>query len=710
MFDLTVIIWTSLLWLVAGMIGAGIYLRIVDSKKISTPSTIKEHESHKDETFISAASFKRKSLPENRGCRAYKDKHESHLILEATFALPRPITLAAGTLVDLATRDFVLSWYKNTSSDPEFLEDARLIMLDIVGGFICRASKLNFAAFLVKDVAPILRRNVASFHQFHKIAAGRKPSLFARHNRQTVATFRERERELLEAGLVLHPGAMDDGAHAQVVVMRILRILLATSDGNCLPLVHLIREIIVRSIVLPALDSLHPFCLNSGLVSAMMDSSLSSSTSSGSASATEADKQQPQHHHDGRVVETFRAGKEMILNHSLDEIGDEDSSTTSMIETPLESAMDENHFAVMRGGGGVSDSGSLPETDLLDTTMTALDAVDLNDMTLTSIKVTRPDLSLDYSDPADPVPYMSYTLEIRAVISPRASSAGKPSSPVNVSWTERTRYSKLKDLHSRLHHKFPAMTAPFPGNRGWKKYLLGLPDYDKSFVEARTRDLHDYMGSLLRDPYVKESRILKRFLLGPRKLSELIADASSSANNNSTATQVSEGMNVLFPAIEQGSALGTMDLREVYLLIEEIFMLDHGRFSFFRSNIISFVRVIVKTAFKGSLFAYLSSISDRRTETIADLIVAVRQGTWPNGELAPPPVIPSEDIQTEVQAKALQFLRAALPTQVVSLIGSEHRDLVAENCHEILQYHLLSKSIFLEILDVLIARLFPVDD
>lgn len=633
-----------------GHITRSVYEKNSIPSKDKLPSSSETHQHIKqDKKVLNVTSSA--SLLQVQGCRVFRERRDAALILEAAFGLPRSVGVVAGQLVDLANRDFVASWYKNMSPDNEFLDDTRLIMLDIVGGLVGRLLKLDFAHFLVRDVAPILRRNVVAFHEKRNEAAKTHPGVFSTSGVEKAEIYLERESLLVESGLVLHPGAYDDGAHVRIIAAKILHALLPVQDRACSALCHLIREIIVRSIVMPLLESLHPFCLNSGL-----------------ASVGRADRKD-----EGRAVETLKAGAAAVVADSDASTVDEEPASAMFENVDV---IEENHFAP-----GQDAIKSTPEQGL---------------PVIQSLRMVRAELSLDYSDPQDPAPYMAYVVEVMAEVD-----------GLETIWQERTRYSRLKRLHEVLQRQHPNMTARFPAQRGWRKYILGLSEFDKAFVDTRLHELDDYLISVTGDPYVRHSPVLKRFFASVGYRSRATQGHPQESDGQKDMVRETEASRILESVVREDTRVNPEDLRELYALVEALFLLNMGRFSFFRSNIISFVRIVIRTAFKGQIFKHLTDLTTQRSVVVAELLIAVRAGTWPEGKLAPPPSLPGDDIQHQARLDSLAYLKVALPKQVVSLIGEGHRDLVAQSCHEMMQYHRLTKSVFLEIGDVLVRRLFP---
>jgi len=168
--------------------------------------------------------------------------------------LPPTVAQPTAQITENALRDFVQSWYHDISPDRGFVNDARSMLIDGVGDLVMRLSHLNSAVFSLGEVAPLLQRTLHEFQECRLHALQLDPTLSWERPE-------ELEAAIIAAGMRLRH--KDEAAFAQRWANEVLVRVLADEDANCAALVHLLREIVAYKIVLPALDGVHPYIINS---------------------------------------------------------------------------------------------------------------------------------------------------------------------------------------------------------------------------------------------------------------------------------------------------------------------------------------------------------------------------------------------------------------------------------------------------------------
>lgn len=331
-------------------------------------------------------------------------------IISKAFSLPIKLSEEVGKIVDLSIRDFVMSWYhkEEDSKDEEvFLNDSRLLMIDILGDVCLRFERVNVPLLLMEDITPILRRSVHVYFE-------------SRNNNNN-----NNNKQTEEIELKLHPGAKNKSAmkhHFRKVARTILNNTMSDKDKACFALVTLLSEIIAVKVLIPIVDNLHPYYLNSLFISYM---TREREKEEESKKETPIAQQRP-----------IEPGKEMEV---LD-VGEQSVISDGVLQ---DFKIEEDYF-------------KRPPSDAQ------------FEILNTAIIATELSLEDERKKVFDSQPHVEFLIKVRA------SEAGELKE-----WIVWRRYSQFDFMAGKLRERYPNLKIKLPSKRGIAKVFGALGEFDK---------------------------------------------------------------------------------------------------------------------------------------------------------------------------------------------------------------------------------------
>ncbi|EXJ86084.1 hypothetical protein A1O1_06453 [Capronia coronata CBS 617.96] len=169
------------------------------------------------------------------------------------------VSQALDTLVGLALRDFVSSWYKNISTSPVFVNEVdRNIRVALVG-IRDRILKEDMVNVIVSKIVPILSMHLRDYDQAERLVRGRSlnRSLTESEELELAIAAKYRDGKLHPAASLAYPDTKTiQQDHLRKVLVRILPYLLPPTMTASRATLVLVKEIVACAVLFPILQML----------------------------------------------------------------------------------------------------------------------------------------------------------------------------------------------------------------------------------------------------------------------------------------------------------------------------------------------------------------------------------------------------------------------------------------------------------------------
>ena len=230
---------------------------------------------------------------------AYVRGESVQRLLEEEWVIPSNVSKELGLIFDLLARDFIFSWYNDIQAyqetDHGLIGDIQALFVQACGIIFRRLLALNLVIFLLGKTSDVVRRHLLWFHEMRQKAAARNVAAFrdvddisqASYERRNALIMDEFRREKFE----FHPACRaysqgkGEAEHLRSVVDVLLKNVLSRKDKGCNAFVRLVREVLVSSVLRPAIACATPHLINtvlSGVLATPTETSVGSDTTSSS--------------------------------------------------------------------------------------------------------------------------------------------------------------------------------------------------------------------------------------------------------------------------------------------------------------------------------------------------------------------------------------------------------------------------------------------
>lgn len=160
----------------------------------------------------------------------------------------------------LVVRDFVLSWYKDTSSSPSFPTAVSTTMHAALEQLLQRVATLDVASLLVKRILPKVTSHLEQFRQSEVALRG---AGLERHLTQSEELDMLLASRYVGKGERLHPAVdnlsstftkQNEEMHLRGIVDRILPYILPENEARSRILKTVVREVVACTVLYPIMD------------------------------------------------------------------------------------------------------------------------------------------------------------------------------------------------------------------------------------------------------------------------------------------------------------------------------------------------------------------------------------------------------------------------------------------------------------------------
>ncbi|XP_037666626.1 sorting nexin-25-like [Choloepus didactylus] len=276
-------------------------------------------------------------------------------------------------------------------------------------------------------------------------------------------------------------------------------------------------------------------------------------------------------------------------------------------------------------------------------------------------------------------------------------------------WTVPRRLSEFQHLHRKLSGHFPSLKkAQLPS-------LSRLPfkSIDQKFLEKSKNQLNKFLRILLSNERLGHSEVLYAFLSpspdylkgqGKENTSSLASflerlprDVSSHREEETEDSDLSDS---------DDDADGRTDAlaEPCFMLIGEIFEL-RGMFKWVRRTLITLVQVTFGRTINKQIRDTVNWIFSE--QMLVYYITIFRDAFWPNGELAPPTAVRSEEQSQETKHRARQKLLENIPDVLQSLVGQQNARHGIIKIFNALQEARANKHLLFVLMELLLLELCP---
>nr|KAF6461026.1 sorting nexin 25 [Molossus molossus] len=280
-------------------------------------------------------------------------------------------------------------------------------------------------------------------------------------------------------------------------------------------------------------------------------------------------------------------------------------------------------------------------------------------------------------------------------------------------WTVPRRLSEFQNLHRKLSECFPSLKkVQLPS-------LSKLPfrSIDQKFMEKSKNQLNKFLQNLLSDERLYQSEALYAFL-SPSPDYLKVIDVQGKKSTFSLSSFLERLPRDFFShqeeEPEEDSDLSDygddVDGRKdslaepCFMLIGEIFEL-RGMFKWVRRTLIALVQVTFGRTINKQIRDTVNWIFSE--QMLVYYINIFRDAFWPNGKLAPPTKIRSEEQSQETKQKAQQKLLENIPDMLQSLVGQQNARHGIIKIFNALQETRANKHLLYVLMELLLVELCP---
>ncbi|KAF6376776.1 sorting nexin 25 [Rhinolophus ferrumequinum] len=280
-------------------------------------------------------------------------------------------------------------------------------------------------------------------------------------------------------------------------------------------------------------------------------------------------------------------------------------------------------------------------------------------------------------------------------------------------WTVPRRLSEFQNLHRKLSECFPSLKkVQLPS-------LSKLPfkSIDQKFMEKSKNQLNKFLQNLLSDEKLYQSEALYAFL-SPSPDYLKVIDVQGKKPTFSLSSFLERLPRDFFShqeeEIEEDSDLSDygddVDGRKdalaepCFMLIGEIFEL-RGMFKWVRRTLIALVQVTFGRTINKQIRDTVNWIFSE--QMLVYYINVFRDAFWPNGKLAPPTKVRSEEESQETKQRAQQKLLENIPDTLQSLVGQQNARHGIIKIFNALQETRANKHLLYVLMELLLVELCP---
>lgn len=280
-------------------------------------------------------------------------------------------------------------------------------------------------------------------------------------------------------------------------------------------------------------------------------------------------------------------------------------------------------------------------------------------------------------------------------------------------WTVPRRLSEFQNLHRKLSECFPSLKkVQLPS-------LSKLPfkSVDQKFMEKSKNQLNKFLQNLLSDERLCQSEALYAFL-SPSPDYLKVIDVQGKKTTFSLSSFL-ERLPRDFFSHQEEEAEEDSDLSDYgddvdgkkdalaepcFMLIGEIFEL-RGMFKWVRRTLIALVQVTFGRTINKQIRDTVNWIFSE--QMLVYYINIFRDAFWPNGKLAPPTTIRSEEQSQETKQRAQQKLLENIPDTLQSLVGQQNARHGIIKIFNALQETRANKHLLYVLMELLLIELCP---
>ncbi|XP_034503658.1 sorting nexin-25 [Ailuropoda melanoleuca] len=280
-------------------------------------------------------------------------------------------------------------------------------------------------------------------------------------------------------------------------------------------------------------------------------------------------------------------------------------------------------------------------------------------------------------------------------------------------WTVPRRLSEFQNLHRKLSECFPSLKkVQLPS-------LSKLPfkSIDHKFMEKSKNQLNKFLQNLLSDERLCQSEALYAFL-SPSPDYLKVIDVQGKKSTFSLSSFLERLPRDFFShqeeETEEDSDLSDygddVDGRKdalaepCFMLIGEIFEL-RGMFKWVRRTLIALVQVTFGRTINKQIRDTVNWIFSE--QMLVYYISVFRDAFWPNGKLAPPTTIRSEEQSQATKQRAQQKLLENIPDTLQSLVGQQNARHGIIKIFNALQETRANKHLLYVLMELLLIELCP---
>ncbi|XP_022354695.1 sorting nexin-25 isoform X3 [Enhydra lutris kenyoni] len=280
-------------------------------------------------------------------------------------------------------------------------------------------------------------------------------------------------------------------------------------------------------------------------------------------------------------------------------------------------------------------------------------------------------------------------------------------------WTVPRRLSEFQNLHRKLSECFPSLKkVQLPS-------LSKLPfkSIDHKFMEKSKNQLNKFLQNLLLDERLCQSEALYAFL-SPSPDYLKVIDVQGKKSTFSLSSFL-ERLPRDFFSHQEEEAEEDSDLSDYgddvdgrkdalaepcFMLIGEIFEL-RGMFKWVRRTLIALVQVTFGRTINKQIRDTVNWIFSE--QMLVYYINVFRDAFWPNGKLAPPTTIRSEEHSQATKQRAQQKLLENIPDTLQSLVGQQNARHGIIKIFNALQETRANKHLLYVLMELLLIELCP---
>ncbi|GAB6032694.1 hypothetical protein CHUAL_011570 [Chamberlinius hualienensis] len=149
-------------------------------------------------------------------------------------------------------------------------------------------------------------------------------------------------------------------------------------------------------------------------------------------------------------------------------------------------------------------------------------------------------------------------------------------------------------------------------------------------------------------------------------------------------------------------------LRILLVLADEIFDLK-SRNQWLRRRFVVLLREFIKTMYgdriNRKIVDYVAWLTS--SEQIAEYVRTFRNSLWPNGVVAPPPIVRDDNMKYRTRVAAKMAMFSFIPDEMKHIIGSETTRKGIQLVFELFQQPALNRRLIYELLERIILLIFP---